>query len=75
MPVFKEQIESGPVSPDVMVRCKVREEGHGKISTGTHDPRAGEEFFAEGEEFEVAEPQAKQLKAKYYVDFVKAAKV
>lgn len=73
MPITRAELRSGPEIAEALVKCVVREEGHGKISTGVHHARDGEEFYAEGETFEVAESIAKDLKKKYYVDIVKAS--
>ncbi len=72
MPVFKKQVEQGPVVEPVKVHVQVREEGHGKISTGKHHGRDGEQCYATGETFSVNEDTAKELKARYYVDIVPA---
>lgn len=78
MPVFKREVEQGPAPVFPTVRVKVREEGHGKISTGKHDARDGEEYFAEGEEFEIGTDILDNLKAdpakRYYVEIMKPTK-
>jgi len=71
MPVFKHELEAGVTEPVKQVKVTVREEGHGKISTGLHDPKSGEQYFAEGEEFTIDEPIALELKKRYYVDIQK----
>ena len=60
MPVFAKELDA-PIVEEPVVRVRVTARGHGKISTGRHDGRDGEEFYAEGDEFEVAESIAKEL--------------
>lgn len=85
MPVFKKEIETGPEEAEPTVRVRVTRQGHGKISTGEHSATDGEEFFAEGEEFEVAKSIAEALSSgevqlnhaggsHYYVDILKPTK-
>lgn len=61
MPVFKKEIDTGPEEAEPMVRVRVTQQGHGKVSTGKHNATDGEEFFAEGEEFDAPESIAKAL--------------
>ena len=85
MSVFKKEIETGPEEAEPTVRVRVTRQGHGKISTGKHDPRDGEEFFAEGEEIELPKSIAEALSSgepqlnhaggsRYYVDILKPLK-
>ena len=65
MPVTKAEMEARPVGqiaetmPDVVVR--VTRKGHGKISTGRHDAVTGDELYATGESFQIAENIALDL--------------
>ncbi len=61
MPVFRKEVVAGPEAPAEMVSVRVTKRGHGKISTGMHDHRYGEQFFAEGEVFELAKDAAEAL--------------
>lgn len=81
MPVFKQDIEQGEAPVVPMVRCVVRREGRGKISTGHHDAKHGEQYYDEGEEITLPLDVAKELsagdpppnhagRARYYVDIL-----
>ena len=52
---------AGPEGDAEMVSVRVTKRGHGKISTGVHDHRHGEQFFAEGEVFSMARDDAEVL--------------
>lgn len=72
MPVFAKDIDA-PAEEVELVTCKVTEYGNGLISTGTHHPTFGEQFYAEGETFQMAKEDALILAAKprLYVTIVK----
>lgn len=60
MPVFNKDAETSPDEIE-MVTVRVTERGHGKISTGKHDGRYGEEFFADGDEYQTTRENAEEL--------------
>ena len=61
MPVFNRDKVEGPAPEIDIVTVRVTKRGHGKISTGNHSNRDGEEYFAEGETFETARRNAEEL--------------
>ena len=77
MPVFGKEVTAGQDSPAEMVSVRVTKRGHGKVSTGVHDHRHGEQYFAEGEVFEMEKGAAELLASedgdapRMYVEIVK----
>lgn len=53
---------------DPVVICRVLKAGDGKISTGVHGNRGGEELYEFKEEFAVAKSIALALEARHYVE-------
>lgn len=74
MTVTAAQIEGRSVVPTVdnqpLVTVKVTRKGHGKISTGVHDRTFGDELYADGERFAVAENIALELEDRGFVVIV-----
>lgn len=61
MPVFNNEKVDGPEPEADLVTVKVTKRGHGRISTGNHSNRHGEEYYAEGETFEISRRNAEEL--------------
>lgn len=76
MPVFKDTVHGLPDAEDE-VTVRVTKRGHGKVSTGNHDAKMGEEFFAEGDTFSIARSLADVLADengdRRYVEITKTA--
>ena len=64
----KRDIGAAPAEPNQMVRVRVTKMGDGKISTGKHDPRGGDEKYEAGEMFAIGKGIADQLEAKGYAE-------
>jgi hypothetical protein len=77
MPVFNTDKIDGPAPELDIVTVRVTKRGHGKVSTGNHSNRHGEEYFAEGETFEISRRNAEELASdagdapRMYVEIVK----
>lgn len=71
MTVTAAQIEGRSVVPYVdnypIVNVKVTRKGHGKIATGVHDRTYGDELYADGERFAVAQNIALELEDRGFV--------
>lgn len=61
MPVYHKDVEAAEKAKEETVTVRVTKRGHGQISTGGFDGTHGAEFFAEGEEFQVARSIAEEL--------------
>lgn len=59
---------AAPPAPDPVVSVRVLKLGADKISTGLHMAELGDEFFAQGEVFEIAKSIADALEAKGFVE-------
>lgn len=57
-----------PPAEDPVVTVRVLKLGADKISTGLHMAELGDEFFAQGEVFEIARSIADALEAKGFVE-------
>jgi len=58
---------------DPIVRVRVLEAGDGKISTGNHTNRGGEELYEYEDQFDCLKSIADGLRARHYVEIVKKA--
>jgi len=61
-----------PVYPDVL--CRVSKRGDGKVSTGVHTSRGGDELYEQDDEFRVAKDIADGLEDLGYVAIIPDAK-
>lgn len=68
--------DAGAVSvvADPIVNVRVLKKGDGKVSTGAHSNRGGEELYEYGDHFEIPKSIADQLEDRGYVEIVEAAK-
>lgn len=58
---------------DPLVQVRVLKAGDGKISTGKHSPRGGDELYEFKEEFAVATSIAKDLEERHFVEILDEA--
>jgi hypothetical protein len=63
-------VAAGDIAPpqDPLVGVRVLKKGDGKISTGRHDPRGGDELYERDETFTVASSIALELEELGYVE-------
>lgn len=61
-------IESIRAKDNPLVKVRVLKAGDGKISTGKHDPRGGDELYEFGEEPEFPKDIAEALEARHLVE-------
>lgn len=66
--------EAVAVKDDPIVNVRVLKKGDGKVSTGNHSNRGGEELYEYKDEFPIAKSIADQLEDRGFVEIIEAAK-
>lgn len=59
---------------DPIVNVRVLKKGDGKISTGNHSSRGGEELYEFKDEFQIVKSIADQLEERGYIEILEAVK-
>jgi len=59
---------------DPLVNVRVLKKGDGKVSTGNHSSRGGEELYEFKDEFQVLKSIADELEERGFVEILEAAK-
>lgn len=66
--------EAVAVKADPIVNVRVLKKGDGKVSTGNHSNRGGEELYEYGDHFETPKSIADELEDRGFVEIVEPAK-